>query len=41
MGNPGLKACYDADPGFLQFVERHELVAGDPKARKDYEQWLN
>ena len=41
MGNPELKTRYHADLGFLQFVERHELIAEDPKARKEYEFWLN
>ena len=41
MGEPGLKSFHDGDPGFRQFVERHELVAGDPETRRAYDAWRN
>ena len=41
MGNPELRARYEATLDFLQFAKRHELIAGDPKTRKEYELWLN
>ena len=41
MGEPGLKSFYDSDPGFRQFVDRHELVAGDPETRRAYNTWRN
>ena len=39
MGEPELKSFYDHEPGFLQFVERHALVAGDPETRREYDTW--
>jgi predicted transposase/invertase (TIGR01784 family) len=35
-----LKTYYDADPGFAQFVDRHGLVASDPKTKSEYKHWL-
>ena len=40
MGEPELKAYYEADPGFRQFVDRHRQVAGDPAFHKEYKKWL-
>jgi hypothetical protein len=35
-----LKQFYKLDPGFAQFVDRHGLVAADPKVRRYYDLWL-
>jgi flagellar biosynthesis/type III secretory pathway protein FliH len=34
-----LKAYYETDPGFAQFVERHGYVASLPQVRKEYKLW--
>jgi hypothetical protein len=36
---PRLKEFYSYDCGFAQFVERHGMVASDPKAREEYDLW--
>ena len=41
MANPDLKAYYDDNPGFKQFVDRHGLVSGDPKIREEFQLWLD
>jgi hypothetical protein len=34
-----LKAYYEVDPGFAQFVERHGYVASRPEVREEYKLW--
>jgi hypothetical protein len=34
-----LQEFYDYDLGFAQFVERHGIVASDPKVREEYDLW--
>ena len=36
---PELQEYYDNDPGFAQFVQRHEVVAAMPDVRKAYRRW--
>jgi predicted transposase/invertase (TIGR01784 family) len=35
-----LRAYYEVDPGFAQFVDRHGLVASNPRTRRAYDFWV-